>query len=794
MAAPPLPKCATYDAPQLPPGATYDAPQLPPGATYDAPDLPNPVEKWVGDRMTQAGKDFVEPFTTAWDTLGKDINRGVRLDREATEATRTSHFGTALGKNFKGTFNTGKTVADVGMLGMSPAAAVLNPFVAPIKRNTGVDMMQAVGLIAPEKAGIETAESAAASIARAPSALRGALSALEPTVRAAKRFVKANPKAEFLGRAADARGAGVEPSTVGVSSRSGLRLARTAKTVSPEAEASINEHAEVQRAQASQQAADRLQQDAPYGQEAPKESIARLSAEQDKLARDQFREPYATEVDAPDRVLELVAGSPEIKAQIKALTETEGERALHPEDYPNSPKQAQELRDLGSYAERKASWEAAKAKFDAEQAAYDAEVKKVGAESGKATKAYERTVERAKADHAKTMAQWEARKAAHTNKPFGPEDFTGKVKTNDLAFLNKADVLNAKAGSPTAKVRDTMFEIYGFKPRGEFAEPPPVLELPKAPKKVGDLKLPEHPGPPPSRPRVSGGALDRLRIGLRDKARALYQSEKPSEGGPINRHAEAIDAAMDGEGFEHLKGARETYREFEVRKKLLDIPGHSLLKSPGNFRVLVNKALGKSKMTPQMQADLTHALMSSMAEQAGKNPNVARQIALQFLRGGNFKKNIAPLLGAENTARIQTAMREVVGELSGLDYILGGSATADKQTDALRDTSEALWGVKHAATGNPLGALHSAAKIIGRKFATMSEPEAVEVATFFANGKSPEEVYAEIEALLSSNSIPTRAPPRIKAILGKAIGAQAAAHITNPSALQFNPNPTQPQK
>ena len=745
----------------------------------------------------------MEPFVKYGESVGrdsKDLNEGlgdfatgagevasgaVHLNPQKY-AEGVKRMATGGGQALKG--DVMSLLSSFGLVGNVMGGAPIHAVSAPIQKHTGIDLESAIAVATPQREAALGAAMLPEGVSAAQPVLGRALDGLQPAVRAAQRFLKAAPAATTLAKAKAAREAGVEPSVMGVVGRPGLRLARTAKVVSPNAEEAINEGAEVSREQIARTAADRVRADAPHGQESVTETKERLTREQDNLARQQFREPYAQEVDVPDNVLEITR-TPKTQAAVKEVIDTEVERAAHPEKYPAAAENVKQLRELATYNERKAAWEAAKAKFDAEQAAYEAEVKKVGAESGKATKAYERAVERAKAAHAKAMAQWEARKAAHTNKSFGPEDFTGKVKTNDLAFLNKADVLNAKAGSPTAKVRDTMFEIYGFKPRGEFAEPPPVLELPKAPKKVGDLKPPEHPGPPPARPRVSGGALDVLRQGLRDRGRALYDTDR-ALGGALGEHAKAIDTALDGPGFEHLGTARATYRAFEARKALLDIPAETLMASPANFRVAVKKALNGQKMTPQMQADLTHALMSGLAEQAGRDPAGARKVGLKFLRGSNFRQNVEPLLGKDNAERVRLAMRNVVNELKGMDYVLGGSATADKTADALREGVDASRGVVEMAKGNLLGAAHSFGRVIHRRFTNMSEAEADEVAKFFADGRSPEEVYAEIDKLLKGNSIPPSAPPRIKAILTRAIGAQAVSQIGG--VRQFDP--TQPQK
>jgi len=739
-----------------------------------------------GKGVVRDTKDLNEGLGEMVSGAGEVASGAAHLD-PAKYAGGVKRMATGGGQALKG--DVMSLLNDFGLVAL-PINAPLHAVSDPIKKRTGgaIDLEAATAAALPEKGAQLGAAELASNLSRAEPVLGRALNGLQPAMRAAQRFLKAAPAEATLAKAKAARAAGIEPTVTGVIGRPGLRVARTAKVVSPNAEEAINEGAEVSREQIAHTAAERIRSEAPHGHETVAEAKARLSREQDALAREQFREPYSQEVDVPDVVLDITK-TPKTQAEIKSVIDTEVERAAHPEKYPQAPQNAQQLRDLATYNQRKAEWEAAKDKFDKEQAAYEAEAKKIGAESGKANAKYEKDVARAKAAHEKATAQWEARKAAHDKRSFSQDDFTGKIKTNDLAYLNKADVLNAKEGSGTAQVRDAMFETYGYKPRKPFDEPAPVLELPKKPKAVADLKAPEHPGPPPSRPRVSGAALDVLRQGLRDRGRALYDTDR-ALGGALGEHAKAIDTALDGPGFEHLGGARATYREFEARKALLDIPAETLMSSPGNFRVAVNKALNGQKMTPQMRADLTHALMSGLAEQAGRDPAGARRVGLKFLRGSNFRQNVEPLLGTENAERVRLAMRNVVDELEGMDYVLRGSNTADKNADVLREGVDASRGVVEMAKGNLLGALHSFGRVIHRRFTNMSEAEAQEVAKFFADGRTPEEVYAGIDKLLKGNTIPPNAPPRIKAILTRAIGAHAVSRIGGAQAF----NPTQPQK
>ena len=541
----------------------------------------------------------------------------------------------------------------------------------------------------------EKALSAAETVKRAtrPTGPAKPNSIFDPAARAAARLLNKNPKEQALEEARRQREAGYDPTMVSTANRKTLRTARAAGTRSDEAEQIGATYEGGKREQITTQTVDRIKKDAPYGPASIADVKKAVTSTQDALASAQFRPAYAQPIDIPDKVLSVVT-TPETRSELRSVINTEVERAAHPEKYPDAPQNVTQLRELATYADRKAEWDAAKAKYDADLAAFEAESKKLGVEGPKEQAKYEKAVAAAKAKHE---------------------------------------------------------------------------------------KAPTDPGPPPARPVVSSGALDRVRIGLRDSGRALYTTNK-GLGGALGAHADAIDAALDD--VEALKPARATYKQLETRKRILDMDPKVVFSSPQDMASAIREITRNQPLDEQQKADLTHVIMSHIADLAAGDPGKALTTAKKFGGGAYFKTNMTTLLGKANAEKLATAMGAVRKEMQGLNYISGGSKTADKQEDLLRGAVDVAHIGHSVARFDPIGAIAGGSRLLTRHFGVMSPEEAQEVMKFLATDKPPEEVYKAMEALVKSNVVPPDAPPNIRAILNKAIAASAAQRLAQPQRLR----------
>ena len=609
-------------------------------------------------------------------------------------------------------------------------------------------------------------------------------SIFDPAARAAARLLNKNPKEQALEEARRQREAGYDPTMVSTANRKTLRTARAAGTRSDEAEQIGATYEGGKREQITTQTVDRIKKDAPYGTASIADVKKAVTSTQDALASAQFRPAYAQPIDVPDKVMDVVT-TPETRSELRSVINTEVERAAHPEKYPDAPQNVTQLRELATYADRKAEWDAAKANYDEEKAAYDAKSAELGANSAKATKDYERKVKLAQTRYEKAKDKWEADKQAwETGTKFRPEDFS--TPPGQLLL----DTLNSKVhllqGDPISAARvkanqDKMLEGTGYRGRPPFPEPEPVLDQVPKPPSVDMLKVPEDPGPPPARPVVSSGALDRVRIGLRDKGRSLYDTNR-SLGGALGEHANAIDAALDD--VEALKPARATYKQLETRKRILDMDPKVVFSSPQDMASAIREITRNQPLDEQQKADLTHVIMSHIADLAAGDPGKALTTAKKFGGGAYFKTNMTTLLGKANAEKLATAMGAVRKEMQGLNYISGGSKTADKQEDLLRGAVDVAHIGHSVARFDPIGAIAGGSRLLTRHFGVMSPEEAQEVMKFLATDKPPEEVYKAMEALVKSNVVPPDAPPNIRAILNKAIAASAAQRLAQPQRLR----------
>jgi predicted metal-binding transcription factor (methanogenesis marker protein 9) len=154
---------------------------VPHGLTRGAPKAPTSTDRWISKYLIDDPlKDIQDPVKEAWHEAHKDIDRGMRLDREATAASQGGRLTEAAGKNFKGLLNTGKTVADVAMVPLAAAMGPINTISAPIKRWSStpgspysIDLNAA--LAAGRPGSPKNAKEVAEALSRAPGQIKGGL-------------------------------------------------------------------------------------------------------------------------------------------------------------------------------------------------------------------------------------------------------------------------------------------------------------------------------------------------------------------------------------------------------------------------------------------------------------------------------------------------------------------------------------------------------------------------------------------------------------------------------------------
>ena len=120
----------------------------------------------------------------------------------------------------------------------------------------------------------------------------------------------------------------------------------------------------------------------------------------------------------------------------------------------------------------------------------------------------------------------------------------------------------------------------------------------------------QHPVPPePKPPTISGGALDRVRIHMRDRASQLADSGNNARASGIRSRMDAIDEHLDK--APHLQEARASYRDYSTRIRQAEFDKDVSTMRPEQFKAMLKD------LTPEQRAEFQHAVVERLSSRFG---------------------------------------------------------------------------------------------------------------------------------------------------------------------------------
>ena len=206
---------------------------------------------------------------------------------------------------------------------------------------------------------------------------------------------------------------------------------------------------------------------------------------------------------------------------------------------------------------------------------------------------------------------------------------------------------------------EALRDHYATKPEGTYEQEPPadareILNNPSAPDHLKQSvrqaygHKPAEPPVAPTPPQISAGAVDRLRISLRDKGRSLFDQNRKALGGGVGDRAELLDGYLDS--VPHLKEARETYHGLQRQMDALDFKG-SIFGPHAEF------AAKLKKLKPEQIAPLRKLAEQEITADMGASTRGALAKEDVFSTGTDASKNLKALFGDEEGDKFITAMR-----------------------------------------------------------------------------------------------------------------------------------------
>jgi hypothetical protein len=292
---------------------------------------------------------------------------------------------------------------------------------------------------------------------------------------------------------------------------------------------------------------------------------------------------------------------------------------------------------------------------------------------------------------------------------------------------------------------------------------------------LGPLPRPE----PPKLPQISGATIDRIRHFASRIGRTLERAD-PAKAGTasgLRDLSKMLDSTLDQ--VPGLKAARATYRQYAARQRLMEINPEKVFSDPKAFRSEVKEAMGGAPLTRAAKADLTHLIISHLSEKAGRGVGQLQGLTASFAEGSNFRSNLISLLGTENAEKVSRAMKVSRKELQNMNYVLGGSATADKGADMAKVAGDAVQVGGALASHNVPHLMHLGGQLIRRRLSGMSEQDAEEIMKIMTSSEAPEKVYADLQKMVATGQVPPNYPQRVKELITKGFQASAAMRLTN---------------
>lgn len=200
---------------------------------------------------------------------------------------------------------------------------------------------------------------------------------------------------------------------------------------------------------------------------------------------------------------------------------------------------------------------------------------------------------------------------------------------------------------------------------------------------------------------LSAGSLDRVRIAMRERGRALAQSGQNVRAGGHFARVRDIDTALDQ--TPGLTEARDSYRQMQAGRDSLDV-GATVLKSPstdyaGQISDLANRGassrLGPPDLGRPLQVSARQAITDAVEAPTAGATGVLNRIGTS----NRATANLAATFGAERGGQFQEAVRNEVARLRNANFI---SPETGSQTQ-LRGADAALVGSIPTSLGSLAG-------------------------------------------------------------------------------------------
>ena len=195
---------------------------------------------------------------------------------------------------------------------------------------------------------------------------------------------------------------------------------------------------------------------------------------------------------------------------------------------------------------------------------------------------------------------------------------------------------------------------------------------------------------------ITAGALDRVRMAFREMSASASAAQRGSLARGYAGRVKALDSVLDN--VDALKPARATYRELSSQIDAADTGSQFLARNTDEFEAAT------SAMSPEARAVAQAAARRAIERAAGENvssaPGVARRLALAPEQQARNRA----LLGGDDAARLQSAMRAELDAVENARYIApntGPQSFNRAQDDAAaRMADEAIGTAANLATGN----------------------------------------------------------------------------------------------
>lgn len=277
---------------------------------------------------------------------------------------------------------------------------------------------------------------------------------------------------------------------------------------------------------------------------------------------------------------------------------------------------------------------------------------------------------------------------------------------------------------------------------------------------------------------LSGRALDRVRIALRDTSEGLMRGERPARtrARGVAQRVEGVDTALDA--ADGLKEARATYSNLSGAADVIDNRPDIFSTDPQDFRAWVDT------LSPEARDAAIIGVRQDILDTLGRQRNAGSGSLDTLTQAQYSRDNLSALLGPEDAQRY---LDSIAARVQGAQRAQRVSPNTNSQTfgrgmdEQTLGVAERLGAVTDAATG-VMGNLGGIARTIDRiRARTTMSPE--ERAAIVQMGLGSADELERIVMLADQARASNRPPPReVRAWL---TNATARLGANNPAAREL---------